>query len=180
MDNREEGRKIKIDELVIAIKGAGEMASAVAWSLFRANIRKIFMLEIARPLAVRREVAFCEAVHVGHKTVEGVRASLCQDLQEIRSAWRNGSIAVVVDPLWQTLKQIRPDAMVDAILAKKNLGSHSQEASLTIALGPGFSAGRDVDIVIETNRGHNLGRIRGRAGDPGSSRGRHPWTHSIT
>jgi xanthine dehydrogenase accessory factor len=144
---------------VIAIKGGGEMASAVAWRLFMANLKKIFMMETANPLAVRREVSFCEAVHGEKKEVEGVEGVLAHNLDEVKAIWRKEKIAVIVDPSWQTLKSIRADVVVDAILAKKNLGTSMNDASVVIGLGPGFSAGHDVDMVIETNRGHNLGKI---------------------
>lgn len=135
------------------------MASAVAWRLFMANLKKIFMMETTNPLAVRREVSFCEAVHEGKKEVEGVEGVLSKNADEVKATWRKGKIAVIVDPAWQTLKSIRADAVVDAILAKKNLGTSIDDASVVIGLGPGFSAGHDVDMVIETKRGHNLGRI---------------------
>jgi xanthine dehydrogenase accessory factor len=124
-----------------------------------ANIRKIFMMEVAHPLAVRREVSFCEAVHELHKEVEGVEGILARDPDEIRDAWNKDKIAVSIDPTWQTLKHIRPEVVIDAILAKKNLGTTRADASLVIGLGPGFTAGQDVHMVIETNRGHHLGRI---------------------
>jgi xanthine dehydrogenase accessory factor len=135
------------------------MASAVAWRLYRANLKKILMLETVNPLAVRREVSFCEAVHDGHKTVEGVEAVRVADLQEATLAWDQGRIAVAVDPQWHLSAKIQPDLVIDAILAKRNLGTRLQEAGLVIGLGPGFNAGSDVHLVIETNRGHNLGRI---------------------
>jgi len=135
------------------------MASAVAWRLFMANLKKIFMMETANPLAVRREVSFCEAVREGKKEVEGVEGVLSENPDEVEATWRKGKIAVIVDPAWQTLKTIHADAIVDAILAKKNLGTSIEDASVVIGLGPGFTAGHDVDMVIETNRGHNLGRI---------------------
>ena len=149
----------QLNQIKIAVKGAGEMASAVAWRLSMANFMKILMLETANPLAVRREVSFCEAVHEGQKVVEKVRATQVQNLDGIESCWAKGEIAVVADPQWRSLRALQPEVVVDAILAKKNLGSHMEEASLVIGLGPGFSAGRDVHLVIETNRGHNLGRI---------------------
>ncbi len=145
--------------LAIVIKGAGEMASAVAWRLYMANMQKILMLETANPLAVRREVSFCEAVHDGNQTVENVEAVRVQGLSDIYQAWERGKIAVAPDPQWHLLAKIRPDLVVDAMLAKRNLGTRMQEAGLVIGLGPGFSAGNNVHMVIETNRGHNLGRI---------------------
>jgi xanthine dehydrogenase accessory factor len=154
-----EDRKIKLNELIVAIKGAGEMASAVAWRIYMAHIRKILMLEIASPLAVRRNVSFCEAVHEGRQSVEGVEALRVDDPGNPQAAWEQLKIAVMVDPKWTILDQLRPHVVVDAILAKKNLGTHMKEAPLVIGLGPGFTAGEDVHLVIETNRGHNLARI---------------------
>ena len=148
-----------LSELIVVIKGAGEMASAVAWRIYMSNIRQILMLESASPQAVRREVSFCEAVHDGRKTVEGVEANRADNDDEAREAWRQGKIAVVADPEWKMLDRLQPNVVIDAILAKKNLGSHMREAPLVIGLGPGFVAGHDVHFVIETNRGHNLGRI---------------------
>jgi xanthine dehydrogenase accessory factor len=135
------------------------MASAVAWRMYMSNIRKILMLENASPLAVRREVSFCEAVHEGSKTVEGVEAIKVDDYDDMRKVWIQRKIAVVVDPEWKLLDHAQANVVIDAILAKKNLGTHIKEAPLVIGLGPGFVAGQDVHLVIETNRGHNLARI---------------------
>ena len=154
-----EGRKIKINELIVVIKGAGEMASAVAWRIYMSNIRRILMLETPSPQAVRREVSFCEAVLDGRQTVEGVQACKADNDTAIRKAWTQEKIAVVVDPDWKMLDRFEPHVLIDAILAKKNLGTNMDEAPLVIGLGPGFVAGQDVHFVIETNRGHNLGRI---------------------
>ncbi len=149
----------KLNKVVICIKGAGEMASAVALRLYMGNIRKIFMLEQHNPLAVRREVSFCEAVHEGHKEVEGIKAVLSKSSEEIKRCWKDDVIAVVVDPKWHMVKEISPEVIVDAILAKKNIGTMLEDAPLVIGLGPGFTAGSDVHMIIETNRGHNLGKI---------------------
>jgi len=148
-----------IRELSIGIKGAGEMASAIAWRLYMANIRKIFMMEIPRPLAVRRGVCFCEAIYDRCKTVEGVEAIKADSVDGVEQIWNAGEIAVLVDPGWISREKLQPDVILDAILAKKNLGTTRTEAGLVIGLGPGFVAGSDVHMVIETNRGHNLGRI---------------------
>ncbi len=129
-----------LHEIIIAVKGAGEMASAVAWRLHMSNFRKILMMETDYPLAVRREVSFCEAVHEGEKEVEKVRAVRVQKPDEIKACWQKNEIAVVVDPQWQMLKAIQPEVIVDAVLAKKNLGTHMNEAPLVIGLGPGFYA----------------------------------------
>ena len=146
-------------DISICIKGAGEMASAVAWRLYMANMRRIFMLECSEPLAVRRNVSFSEVVYDAAFEVENVEAALCHVAGDISKCWRKKKIAVLVDPDWHMPKAIQPDVVVDAILAKKNLGTEMTEAPLVIGLGPGFTAGTDVHMVVETNRGHNLGRI---------------------
>jgi xanthine dehydrogenase accessory factor len=164
-------------KLVIGIMGAGEIASAVAWRLFMAHFRKIFMTELPAPLAVRREVSYCESLFGGRKTVEGLEGVRAEGPEEVLRVWEDGKIAVIPDPQWQSLKTIKPQVLIDALLAKKNLGTHKEDAPLVIGLGPGFEAGRDVDFVIETNRGHHLGRIftKGAAepntGVPGSIEG---------
>jgi xanthine dehydrogenase accessory factor len=150
---------LKLNELVVAIKGAGEMASAVAWRIYMSRIPQVLMLETASPLAVRREVSFCEAVHDGCQTVEGVEACRADNDAAIREAWNRGKIAVIADPEWKMLDRFQPNVVIDALLAKKNLGTHMSEAPLVIGLGPGFVAGKDAHLVVETNRGHNLGRI---------------------
>jgi len=151
--------EMKLSAITVVIKGAGEMASAVAWRIYMSNIRQILMLESDAPLAVRREVSFCEAVHEGRKTLEGVEALRIDNDDEARKAWRQGKIAVAADPGWQMISRLQPNVVIDAILAKKNLGTHINEAPLVIGLGPGFEAGKDVHFVIETNRGHDLGRV---------------------
>ena len=148
-----------LNELSIIIKGGGEMASGVAWRLYRAGFKKIIMLETEKPLAVRRNVSFCEAVYDGKKTVDGVEAILTSRDTEINTALERKQIAVMVDPQWQTIGQRKPQIVIDAILAKTNLGTRRAEADLVIGLGPGFTAGEDVDVVVETNRGPNCGRL---------------------
>jgi len=135
------------------------MASGVAHRLHQSHFR-VCLLEIAQPLAVRRAVSFCEAVYDGEKEVEGIRARRVSKLEEIPSVWAEEKIPLLVDPdSTQTARFLRPDVLVDAILAKKNVGTHLQDASFVIGLGPGFTAGVDVHAVIETNRGHDLGRV---------------------
>jgi xanthine dehydrogenase accessory factor len=136
------------------------MASAVAWRLYMANMRRICMLELERPLCVRRRVAFCVALEDGRATVEGVQALAARGRRDIASAWKSGAIAVVRTTDWEALSgHAVPDVVVDAILAKRNTGTRRDQAPLVIALGPGFRAGVDCHMVIETNRGHDLGRI---------------------
>lgn len=135
------------------------MASGIACRLYRANLRQIVMAETTNPLAVRRKVAFCEAVHEERITVEEITAVRAGNKAEIIAAWQRGEISVIVDPEWRIGEEIQFDLVIDAILAKKNLGTHKNEAPLVIGLGPGFSAGKDVHLIIETDRGHDLGRI---------------------
>lgn len=146
-------------QIMIGIKGAGEMATGIACGLHYANVKNIFMLETEQPLAVRRQVAFCEAIYGQRQVVEGIEAIRVSAIDEIEDAWRVGRIPVIVDPAWRVIERFRPDVVIDAIIAKRNLGTRRDEADLVIGLGPGFEAGVDVDVVIETNRGHNLGRI---------------------
>lgn len=143
----------------IGFKGGGEMATGVAVRLWRAGFRRIFMMEIEHPLAVRRVVSFCEAIHDCKCSVEGIKAVRVENREEIGAAWENGLVAVMVDPQWTILTELQPQVLIDATLAKRNLGTDSKDAPLVIGLGPGFTAPIDVDRVIETMRGHHLGRV---------------------
>lgn len=145
----------------IIVKGAGEMASAIAWRLYMANLRRICMLDLDYPLCVRRQVSFCTALESGAAFVEGVRAVAASDWGGIEAAWDAQHIAVVSTTDWGQIEAETPapDVVIDAILAKRNLGTRKDEARLVIGLGPGFAAGEDCHLVIETNRGHDLGRI---------------------
>jgi len=147
-----------LSDLVILIKGAGELASGVACRLFRSHFR-ICLTDIEQPQAVRRTVSFCEAVYDGEKEIEGVIARRISSPEEVPLVWQAGKIALLVDPEAEIKNSLKPDVLVDAILAKKNLGTGIKDALLVIGLGPGFTAAKDVHVVIETNRGHNLGRI---------------------
>ncbi len=167
-----------MSDLKVVVKGAGEMATGIAHRLFRAGITRIVMTEIGHPLAVRRGVAFCEAVHDGAMEVEGVRAQLVQGGSPLEALWRSGIVGVVVDPEWKVVTELKPDVVVDAIMAKrKNSGTCVTEAPLVIGVGPGFTAPDDVHVVIESNRGHDLGRLiyEGQAepftGRPGATEG---------
>ncbi len=145
-------------DLRVAVKGAGEMGSAVAWCLRKSHL-KVFMTDIQNPLAVRREVCFCEAVYDGVKTVEGTEATLIQSAGEAYSIWEAGGIPLLIDPGFSSRAILKPHVVVDAILAKQNTGTTVEDGDLVIGLGPGFTAGIDVHLVVETNRGHHLGRI---------------------
>ena len=144
---------------LIVVKGAGEMASAIAWRLHRAHLQRICMLDLDQPLCVRRQVSFCSALESGASVVEGLRAVAARDRAQIEAAWQAQAIAVVRLADWAQIDTLAPDIVIDAILAKRNLGTCRDEARLVIALGPGFTAGVDCHLVIETQRGHDLGRI---------------------
>ncbi len=144
---------------VVLIKGAGEMASAAAWRLSMAKIKRICMTELDAPLCVRRTVSFSTALETGKTKVESVEACVARDRDEIARAWSCGQIPVVAQMNWGALSDLAPTVVVDAVLAKRNTGTRLSDAPLVIALGPGFVVGRDCHVVIETNRGHDLGRI---------------------
>ena len=120
---------------------------------------RVVMTEREEPLAVRRRVSFCEAVWDGMAEVEGVVARLFDNPDRVSPFYVEGEIPLLVDPDLICLQALKPEVLIDATLSKHNLGIHRDMAPLVIALGPGFSAGLDTDMVIETNRGHNLGRV---------------------
>jgi xanthine dehydrogenase accessory factor len=142
----------------VLIKGGGDIGSGAAWRLHRCGF-KVLITEIDQPLAVRRRVAFSEAIYDGEVVVEGVRALRVKTLQDVDRLWRRGEIPVVVDPKCSSRHALQPDVIVDAVMAKKNTGTHKCDAPLVIALGPGFDAGQTATFVIETNRGPRLGRL---------------------
>jgi xanthine dehydrogenase accessory factor len=148
----------KPNDMVILIRGAGEMATGVAHRLACCHF-KVCMTETPNPQAVRREVAFSEAVFDSEKEVEGITAKRIDSPDGISEVWRESKIPVLIDPEAKVKDFLKPDVLIDATLAKKNLGTKMTDAPLVIGLGPGFHAGKDVHLVIETNRGHNLGRI---------------------
>lgn len=151
-------KKLRTSNIIVGIKGGGDLASGVAWSLHQCGF-KVFITEIEKPLAVRRKVAFCEAVYDGYAMVEGVEAVLIERAEGVYPVWDRGKIPLLVDPLCESRRIIRPDVIVDAILAKENRGTSVGNAPLVIALGPGFEVGRDAHFVVETNRGHHLARL---------------------
>ena len=145
------------DKLVI-VRGAGDLATGTIHALVSAGY-SVVALEVPQPSSIRREVSFSEAVYEGTKTVEGVTAALAKDAQEALVLAAEGTPAILVDPACLILKTVRPAVLIDAVLAKRNLGTRRDMAPLTIALGPGFEAGVDVDYVVETMRGPALGRV---------------------
>ena len=151
-----------MDDKCIIVRGGGDLASGVIHRLYRCGYR-VLILECEKPSAIRRKVAFCEAVYDGEAVVEGVTCRRVNSLMECEKIWLNGEIPLVVDPSGKSIGELsgagRVSALVDAILAKRNLGTVRAMAPLTIGLGPGFLAGEDVDYVVETMRGHDLARI---------------------
>lgn len=143
---------------MIIVRGGGDLATGTIYKLHQCGY-DVLILETDRPTAIRRKVAFCEAVYDGAAAVEDVVCRRVDTMEQCRAAWKKGEIPLMVDPAGEWIEKWRPDAVIDAILAKKNLGTHRGMAPLTIALGPGFCAGTDVDYVVETKRGHRLGRI---------------------
>ena len=140
------------------IRGAGDIASAIALRLRRCGI-SVAMTEVEHPLTVRRTVAFSEAVRLGRTQVEGVTAVRTHDAYEARKLLDGDeAIPVLVDPECTCLS-LKPDVLVDAILAKRNLGTSIDMASVVVGVGPGFTAGKDCHAVVETMRGHTLGRV---------------------
>lgn len=146
-------------EHVVVIKGGGDLATGVAYRLYRSGFRRLALTEIARPTVIRRTVSFAEAVYSGETTVEGLTARRCPGHEGIAQTWAHGAIPVLVDPKARVVQELRPTVVVDAIMAKRNLGTSIGNAPIVVALGPGFYAGRDCHAVIETNRGHYLGRV---------------------
>lgn len=142
----------------VIVRGGGDIATGTIYKLRKCGFR-VLVLEVENPSAIRRNVAFCEAVYEGSKQVEDMRCILGHSLLECEKIMDEGHVAMLVDPMGECISSVKPITLVDAILAKKNLGTKKDMAKLTIALGPGFEAGKDVDVVIETMRGHSLGRL---------------------
>ncbi len=143
---------------IVLFRGAGDIATGSIQKLHRAGFR-VLACEIDKPTSIRRYVSLSEAIFEEEFTVEDVTAKKCENMEEIESAWKEDKVAIIVDPELNILEKLKPQILVDAILAKKNLGTTKDLAPITVAIGPGFSAGKDVDIVVETKRGHNLGRL---------------------
>jgi len=147
-----------MDKKIVLIRGAGDIASGVALRLHRAGF-SVAMTEIARPTTIRRTVAFSDAVVNGAQTVEDVTARRAGSPEEARAYWAQGVIPVLVDPDCACRVSLKPHALADAILAKRNLGTSIADAPIVVGVGPGFTAGKDCHAVVETMRGHTLGRV---------------------
>ena len=144
--------------MLVEIRGAGDIATGIAIRLHRAGL-KVVMCDLPVPTSIRRTVSFSEAIRLGECEVEGIRARLATSTAEARSIVVAGDVAVLVDPDGKSVSELKPTVLVDAILAKKNLGTKRSMAPYVIGVGPGFTAGKDCDCVVETKRGHYLGQV---------------------
>ena len=157
---------------LVVVRGAGDLATGTIIRLHNAGYNCI-SLEIPNPTVIRRTVSFADVVYEGTKTIEGVECRLAKDIDEALDILKLGSVPLFIDPEGEIIEKLKPGVVVDAIIAKKNLGTRVGMAPFVVALGPGFTAGVDADVVIETMRGHKLGRLiyEGRAmentGTPG-------------
>ena len=144
--------------MLVVIRGAGDIATGIALRLWRAHMQ-IVMTDMEWPTAIRRTVCFSQAVIYGETTVEDVTARRAETPQKALEILKSGTIPVLADPEGTCIPMLQPDAVVDAILAKKNLGTRITDAPVVIGVGPGFIAGEDCHAVVETMRGHYLGRV---------------------
>ena len=145
-------------ENLIVVRGGGDLATGTIYKLHQCGF-PVLVLETEKPSAIRRNVAFSEAVYQGTQTVEGTTCTLAASVEEAAALLNAGKLTMLNDPEGESIFHFQPLAVVDAILAKKNLGTRRDMAPITVALGPGFTAGADVDAVVETKRGHNLGKV---------------------
>ena len=144
--------------MAVIIRGAGDIATGIALRLHRAGFQ-IIMTDLPQPTSIRRTVCFSEALRLGEVLVEDVRARRTDSAREALGIAGTGEIAVVADPTCALLPELYPAALVDAILAKRNLGTSRDMAPVVIGVGPGFTAGEDCHAAVETMRGHTLGRV---------------------
>lgn len=145
------------DRLVV-IRGAGDLATGIGHALHQGGFG-VVMLEVAKPTLVRRAVSFGQAVYQQRMEVEGVTAQLARDIQEAGALVEQGIIPILIDPVGQSIEELAPFFLIDAIIAKRNLGTYITQAPVVIGVGPGFTAGVDVHLVVETQRGPNLGAL---------------------
>ena len=145
-------------EPFVIVRGAGDIARGTTYCLYKCGF-KVLALESKKPTAIRRLAAFCEAIYDGESTVEGVTAYRADSISDAERIMSDGGLPVMADEQAESIDMLKPDVVVDAMIAKRNLGTFKEMAPLTIGLGPGFTAGRDVHAAVETMRGHKLGRI---------------------
>ena len=143
---------------LIVVRGGGDIATGTIYKLYQCKF-PVLVLEIENPSCIRRTISFCEAVFDKEVEVEGVTARLADSIEEAFFIYEKGQIPVMVDSEGSVIQEVHPPVVVDAILAKKNLGTKLSDAPVVVGVGPGFCAGEDVHAVVETQRGHNLGRV---------------------
>jgi xanthine dehydrogenase accessory factor len=144
--------------VLVAVKGAGDLATGVIHRLKRAGFA-VMATELAHPTVLRRTIAFAEAIALGQMTVEDITAQHAHSIDDIRIILENSFVPILIDPDGIAFKHMQPDVLIEATLSKYNTGITVNDAPIVIALGPGYEAGVDAHAVIETNRGHNLGRV---------------------
>lgn len=144
--------------MLVLIRGAGDIATGIAMRLWRAGVQ-VVMTDLPQPTAIRRTVCFSQAIVLGETQVEDATARRAEDILQARRICAAGEISVLADPELRCREELRPDALVDAILAKRNLGTRITDAPVVVGVGPGFTAGEDCHAVVETMRGHTLGRV---------------------
>lgn len=144
--------------MMVLIKGAGDLATGIAYRLKKSGF-DIVMTEIHKPTTVRRTVAFSQAVFDNEIAIEGIKGVKVNNINEIYEEIREGNIPIIIDEKAEIIKELRPDVVVDAIIAKKNLGTSIEDAPIVIGVGPGFEAKVDCHLVVETKRGHYLGKV---------------------
>ncbi len=167
-------------QALVIVRGGGDLASGTIFRLHRSGF-PVIVTELEAPLLVRRMVSYGSAVYDGEITIEGITAKRAENIGEVRRLLDEGIVPVVVDADGSVFREMKPPVIVDARMAKVNLGTTIKDAPLVVGMGPGFTAGQDCHAVIETNRGHNLGRAimngpsEADTGEPGVVEGK---THS--
>jgi xanthine dehydrogenase accessory factor len=168
---------VLFEDVLAVVRGGGDLGSGVIYRLVKAGF-PVVLLELPQPLVIRRTVAFASAAYDGVVVVEGMTARHVEQVSAVQDSLRAEEIPLLVDEAGESLAALQPAIVVDARIAKRNLGTTLHDAPFVIGLGPGFEAGQDCHAVIETNRGHYLGRViwHGAAepdtGKPGSVQGR--------
>lgn len=147
-----------MEDIRVLVRGGGDLASGVVYRLHRSGMQ-VMVLERPQPSVIRRAVAFGAAMFEGVVEIEGIVGRRVESLEEAADSLARREVPVLADPEGKTISDWSPEVLVDAILAKRNVGTRITDAPVVIGLGPGFEAGVDVHAVVETERGHNLGRV---------------------
>ena len=145
-------------DIIVLVRGAGDIATGIIWYLFKAGF-KVICTEIKKPTTIRRSVSFSNAIYNNQMVVDGVICRLVKDSEDIQTFFDNNIVPIIVDENLDFLNIIKPDVLVDSIIAKKNIGTNIKMANLVIGIGPGFTPNKDCHFAVETMRGHKLGTI---------------------